>query len=200
MNIKKVVQYLKRGRAVVFPTDTAYALGVDATNAKAVKRLFKIKQRRPSKPVHIIVSGLKMAKKYAKFTPEAEKLFKKFLPGPLTIILESRISNLESGKILEARTGTIGIRMPKNKLALALVKKLGRPITATSANISTAPTAYSIPQINFQYRNEKLKPDLILDSGKLKKVLPSTMVRLTGNKIIIIRRGPISKRQIQNAF
>ena len=123
-----------------------------------------------------------------------------FLPGPLTIILESRISNLESGKILEARTGTIGIRMPKNKLALALVKKLGRPITATSANISTAPTAYSIPQINFQYRNEKLKPDLILDSGKLKKVLPSTMVRLTGNKIIIIRRGPISKRQIQNAF
>src|SRR3990167_9972295 len=85
--LKKAVEYLRAGKAVVFPTDTAYGLAVDATNPKAVKRLFQIKQRRPAKPVHIIIADLAMAKRYAKFTPVAEKLFKKFLPGPLTLIL-----------------------------------------------------------------------------------------------------------------
>ena len=210
--LKKAVEYLRAGKAVVFPTDTAYGLAVDATNPKAVKRLFQIKQRRPAKPVHIIIADLAMAKRYAKFTPVAEKLFKKFLPGPLTLILpltprlaedgESRRASLSrKGRgiafgILSAGTGTIGIRMPDNKIALALVRKLGRPITATSANISTSPTAYSISQIEWQFRSEKLKPDLVLDSGKLKKIQPSTMVRLKSGKIEIIRRGPISKKQI----
>src|SRR3989344_4795909 len=121
VNIKLALKYLKAGKAIVFPTDTAYALGVDVTNARAVKRLYKIKQRRPAKPVHIVVADLKMAKKYARFTPAAEKLFKKFMPGALTLILESRMSNIEYGRLLEAGTGTIGIRMPKNKIALALV-------------------------------------------------------------------------------
>lgn len=199
MNVNLAVQYLKQGRAVVFPTDTAYALGVDATSENAVKRLFKIKKRKPSKPVHVVVSGLAMAKKYAKFTPAAEKLFKKFMPGPLTIILplNGRGSAYE---LLSAGTGTIGIRMPKNKIALALVKKLGKPITATSANVSSAPTAYSVSQINWQYRNEKHKPDLVPGSGKLKHVMASTMVKLTDSRISIIRRGPITKKEIERTL
>ena len=209
-NLQIAVDYLKAGKAVVFPTDTAYGLAVDATSAKAIKRMFKIKKRRPTKPVHIVVSDLRMAKRYARFTPEAEKLFKKLLPGPLTLILDLRDNpsqpplSLRGGgqalKLLSARTGTIGIRMPKNKIALELAKKLGRPITATSANISDGPTAYSVSQIKWQYRNEKLKPDFTLDSGLLAKVQPSTMVRLTGNKAQIIRRGPITKTQILNAI
>lgn len=200
---------------MVFPTDTAYGLGVDATNSKAVMRLFKIKKRRPTKPVHIVVSGFAMAKRYAKFSPQAEKLFRKFLPGKLTLILPFKpppsslrarlrrtrsvppqMGEGSSYRTLSAGTGTIGIRMPKDKIALGLVKKLGRPITATSANISSAPTAYSVSQIKWQYRNKKLKPDFYLDGGKLNKVRPSTMVRLTGSRIEILRRGPITKKQI----
>ena len=197
--MKSAVTYLRAGQAVAFPTDTAYALGVDATNARAVKRLFKIKRRRPDKPVHVVVADLKMAKKYAYFTPAAEKLFKKFLPGRITLILQSKMKGV-SGRLLSAGTGTIGIRMPKNRVALELVKRFGRPITATSANISTAPTAYSVSQITRQFRRSKLQPDLILDSGKLQEVRPSTMVQLKGNKIKILRRGPITKNKILNAL
>ena len=214
MNLNQAVKFLRSGKAVVFPTDTAYGLAVDATNAKAIKRMFQIKKRKPTKPVHIVVSSLQMAKRYARFTPQAEKLFKKFLPGPLTLILplrpppsvpphkgEGRKSRPGGGvKLLSAGTGTIGIRMPKNKIALDLVKKLGRPITATSANVADSPTAYSVSQIDGQYRNARLKPDFIIDSGLLAKIQPSTMVKLTDNKIEIIRRGPITKTQILNAL
>jgi L-threonylcarbamoyladenylate synthase len=195
-NIDQAVTYLKQGKAVVFPTDTAYALGVDMANARAIKQLYQIKKRKPKKPIHIVVSGLAMAKKYARFDPKAEKLFKKFMPGKLTIILPSRMSNRQSGKLLEAGTRTIGIRMPKNKVALSLVKKLKRPITATSANISFAPTAYSVTQIKRQFSRQKPKPDLVLDAGILRKVRPSTMVRIAGGQAKIIRRGPITKKQI----
>lgn len=204
--IKLAVNFLRAGKAVVFPTDTAYGLGVDATNARAVKRLFRIKKRRPQKPVHIVVASLAMAKKYAKFTPRAEKLFRKFLPGKLTLILPltpalSRTGRGGSFRILSASTGTIGIRMPKNRVALELTKKLGRPITGTSANISSAPTAYSIAQIKRQFGKARLQPDLVLDSGKLEKVQPSTMVQLTAEgRVKIIRRGPISKNKILNAL
>src|SRR3990167_3097519 len=101
--LKKAVEYLRAGKAVVFPTDTAYGLAVDATNPKAVKRLFQIKQRRPAKPVHIIIADLAMAKRYAKFTPVAEKLFKKFLPGPLIFFSPPPPRPAEDG---ESRRGT----------------------------------------------------------------------------------------------
>jgi len=220
--MRHAVNILRAGGAVVFPTDTAYALGVDATNTRAVKQLFRIKKRKPTKPVHVVVADLKMAKKYARFTSSEEKLFKKFLPGPLTLILNLKNNpsqlplSLRGGvpplklrggegellalKILSAGTGTIGIRMPKNRMALELVKKFGRPITATSANVSGTPTAYSVAQIMRQYRGAKFLPDLILGGGKLPRVAPSTMVQLRGNQIDIVRRGPITKTQLINAL
>ena len=195
-SINLAIKFLRQGKAVVYPTDTAYGLGVDATSASAVKRLFQIKRRRPTKPVHIVVADLKMARKYALFLKVAEKLFKKFLPGPITLILKSKMKG-SAGKLLSAESGTIGIRMPKNRIALELVKKLGRPITATSANLSDAPTAYSILQLKRQFGKVHRQPDAILDSGKLKKIKPSTMVQLLGDKIKIVRPGPISEKQIE---
>lgn len=200
--IKLAVAYLKAGKSVVFPTDTAYGLAADATNHSAVKRIFKIKDRRLSKPVHIVVSGISMAEKYAACGLVEKKLFNKFLPGRLTIIcgLTDRAKSRNSWKALSAGTDTIGIRMPKHKVALSLVKMLKRPITATSANVSYSPTAYSVHALKRQFKNRQFRPDLIIDSGKLVKVLPSTMVKLIGNKIKIIRRGPITKKQILNAI
>ena len=198
MNIDLATWHLKSGQAVVYPTDTAYGLGVDATNARAIKKLLKIKQRR-AQPTHIVVSSLVMAKKYAVFSKFAEKLFKMFLPGPLTLVLELRIKNRESRQALEllsAGTGTIGIRMPDNKIALSLVKKLKHPITTPSANPKGGHVPYTIQDCQKQFSRKKYQPDMYLDAGCLLKRRPSTIVKIIGNKIEILRHGPISKKQM----
>jgi L-threonylcarbamoyladenylate synthase len=222
--IRLAIKYLKAGKSVVYPTDTSYGLGVDATNTRAVRRLYKIKERFYKKPVHVVMADLKMAKKYAKFTPLAEKLSKKLLPGPLTIIcdlspnlsprsFDFAQSDLEWNRngrqgrgvrLLSAGTGTIGIRMPKNKIALELVRKFGKPITTTSANPSadksggTAP--YSIKDSYRQFKSKKYQPDLFLDAGRLPKRQPSTVARIKNGIIKIIRKGPITKTQIQKCI
>ncbi|PIR97103.1 MAG: threonylcarbamoyl-AMP synthase [Candidatus Doudnabacteria bacterium CG10_big_fil_rev_8_21_14_0_10_41_10] len=195
--INLAVKYLKAGKSVVYPTDTSSGLAVDATNVNALKKIYRIKRKKiNSIPMHIVVSSMAQAKKYGVFSETAEKLFKKFLPGPLTLIVESRISKLEFGKILAGKTGTIGIRMPKNNIALALVKKLGRPITATSANPSHkhgGHDSYTANEVINQFKNRKDKPDLVLDAGRLKKVKPSTMLEVKGRNVKIIRKGPVGK-------
>jgi len=209
--IETAVKYLKAGKSVVYPTDTAYGLAVDATNLKAVKQLMKIKQR-GKKPVHVVVSGLKMAKQYAKITPLAEKIFKKFFPGRMTLVLPlgerpllafghppqawGGKGEVEALRLLSAGTGTIGIRMPKNRIALELSRKLGRPITTPSANPGRGLTPYSINDSFVQFANKKHQPDLYLDGGKLKKSQPSTIIKVEGKKIKILREGPITHKQI----
>lgn len=201
--LAEALQALRLGQAVVYPTDTAYGLGVDATNSKAVAALLRIKERR-NQPVHIVVSSLEMAKKYVEFNKTAIKLFKKFLPGPLTLVcaVSPNLSPRQERvvKLLSAGTGTLGIRMPENKVALTLVKKFGRPITTPSANPSAhrsgGTTPYSVTDSYQQFRNKKYQPDLYLDAGRLPKRKPSTMVKLTDGKVEILRHGPISEKQL----
>ena len=201
------VKSLKAGKVIVYPTDTSYGFAVDAMNAKAVKKLYRLKGRNFGKPIHVVVASLAMAKKIAKFDRRAEKIFKKFLPGALTIVLAIKTpsnSPFERGrkisKLLTAGTGKIGIRMPKNKVALELVEKFGRPITATSANISGKPATYSAQSIKKQFKYRKLKPDLILDAGRLPRVKPSTVLDLTGKRVKILRQGPVNLKEIKKVL
>lgn len=200
--VKLAVRYLKSGKSVVYPTDTCYGLAVDATDLKAVKKLWRIKERGPRQPIHVIIASFAQAKGIAKFNPLAEKLFKKFLPGPLTLVLklESGIANYKSLKLLSAGTGTIGVRMPDNRIALALAKKLGRPITSTSANpsarLSGGYSPYTAADVVFQFKKKRYQPDLIINAGRLPKVKPSTIVDLTGSNVKIIRKGPIKLKEI----
>lgn len=203
------VACLKHGDGVVFPTDTAYGLAVDATNFSATKKLYQIKGRNFNKPVHVVVGSLKQAKMLVRFTPLAEKLFKRFLPGALTIVLPLKYNNPSSplklrGErevlwLLSAGTGTLGIRMPNNRTALTLVRKLGRPISATSANVSGSPACYSADEVVAQFKKRKHKPRIILDVGRLPKVKPSTIVAFAPSFAKILREGPISRKQILQA-
>ncbi|MCL5435599.1 MAG: L-threonylcarbamoyladenylate synthase [Patescibacteria group bacterium] len=205
-SIQAAVRTLKAGGCVVFPTDTAYGLAVDATNKKAVRRLYRIKGRNFNKPVHVVVSSLAQAKKLVRFTPLAERLFKKFLPGALTLVLPLKYNSpspplkLRGGRrglwILSAGTGTLGIRMPNNHVASALVKKFGRPITATSANVSGESVCYSAAAVVAQFKGRKFQTEMILDSGRLPKVKPSTIVAIKQQSVKILREGPISRKQI----
>jgi L-threonylcarbamoyladenylate synthase len=193
--IRTCVNALKKGKAVVFPTDTSYGLAVDATKISAIKNLYKIKGRDFNKPVHVVVPSVGYARRLVKWNGAASKLTKKFWPGALTIVLGLRAKGQALSR-LSAGTGFLGVRAPKNKIALDLSKILKRPITATSANRSGKPDCYSVDEVISQFKKSKYKPDIIINAGKLKHRKPSTVVKIDDNQLEILRPGPISKKQI----
>ncbi len=182
-----------QGGSVVIPTDTVYSLAVDATRDITVDRLFKLKKRPKEKAISVIVRDLEMAKKIAMIDRRLERAAGLLWPGPLTVILKSRFRlppNLTDGR------QTIGVRIPDYKLNQYLVELLGRPITATSANITGLQPARKIEEVIGQFENEYLKPDLILDAGELKCTQPSTVLDLTGQEPKIVRIGPVNKKKL----
>ncbi len=189
-NLKRIIEVVKKaikqGKVLVCPTDTVYGLIADATNKEAVKKLFKIKKRLRRKPIPIFVKDIKMAKKLAKINKKQEDFLKKVWPGKVTVVLE-RKEGLPN--ILFGKEKTIGLRVPKYKLALEIIEKLNCPLAETSTNISGKPTFTKIKEIISQFKNKKNLPDLILDAGNLKKSLPSTVIDLTGIKPKILRIG-----------
>jgi len=197
--IDKAVKILKKGGVVVYPTDTAYGLAVDATNLSAVKKLYAVKGRDFKKPIHIIFPNADWLKKIVRLNKNALRLMNKFLPGPLTIVLPIKAHGV-SWKKLSAGTGTLGIRYPDHSVAQMLVEMFGKPITTTSANVSGLPNTYSVAEVKRQFAKSKLNPDYYLDGGKLKKIMPSTLVSVVNNNVTIIRQGPISEKQIKNAL
>jgi len=188
---------LKSGKVIAYPTDTSYGLAVDATNVAAIKKLYKVKGRNFNKPVHIIPPTIAAAKKIVQWDKAAEKLAKKFFPGALTLVLGLRVKGL-GFSLLSAKSGWLGIRMPKNDIALDLAKEFKKPITTTSANVSGQADCYSAADVLKQFSKQKFKPDIIINAGKLVKRKPSTVVKIHNNQIQILRVGPISETQIQN--
>lgn len=190
--IKEVVNVLEKGGTVVYPTDTCYGLGVDATNENAIKKLRKLKQRPVKEPISIIVSSLSMIEKYGKITKSVRFLVREFMPGPLTIIIKKK-------KIVPDILNRSGVsfRIPANKVALALVKKLGKPITAPSANPRGLQPAYSIRKV-LEYFDRKV--DVVIDSGTLPRVIPSTIIDMKKDYPKLIRKGPIAFRKVLEKF
>lgn len=174
---------------VLYPTDTLYGLGVDATDPEAIRRLKELKGRDEGKAISIVVSDVAMMRQYADVTPLAEKLITAFLPGKLTIILNAK--NLPPEL---SNDGTIGIRMIDHPVPLQLIKELGKPVTATSANVSGMPTYRTVAEILAQFGE---KSDLIYQvtncPSELPPSEPSTVVDARGDIPIIIREAAIPK-------
>ncbi len=191
--ITGAVQILKKGGVVMYPTDTAYGLAADVKSREGIEKIYSIKGRMQNKTLPLIAGSTEMASRYVEWTPVGKKLARKFWPGPLTLVLESRIMNLES-KICRKyiiRQGKIAIRMPDNKIAQMISRELGRPITSTSANISNHPECYSAAEFLNQAIGNKWLPNLILDAGRLKKRKLSTIVDAAKDQMIVIRKGTI---------
>ena len=185
----KIIEVFKTGGLVIYPTETLYGIGADATNQRAVDKLTKYKNRPFGKPYSIVVTDIKMAQKYAHLNKTAKNLYKKFLPGPLTVVSRGK-HNLAAG--VESEDGTLGIRIPNNKLVLNIAKKYGKPFTATSANASYKKRPYTIDDIlsNIGSKQKKLI-DLIIDAGRLPKNEPSTVVDTTLDDPVVLRQGDI---------
>lgn len=180
--IRKAVEILRKGGLVIYPTETCYGIGTVATNVKAIKKIHKIKKRSSSKPIHIIVPNLKMMEKYGEVTKEIRFLAKRFMPGPLSIVTRKK---RVIPKILNPKE--ITFRIPSHRVALTLVREAKVPITATSANISNQQPLYNIKDVIKTFEN---KVEMILDSGNLRKVKPSTFIDMKSEPKIL-REGPI---------
>ena len=186
--IKEAARIIKNGGLVIYPTETCYGIGSDATNVKAINRIYEIKGRARTKAIPIIVSGLKMMKKYGVITDEIKFLVKRFMPGPLTIITRKKktIPNILNPK-------EIAFRISSNPIASMLVKEVELPITTTSANISGQQPIYKIDDIIKAFEG---KVDMIFDCGNLPRIKPSTYIDMKTDEPKIIREGPISKKVI----
>ncbi|NQU83601.1 MAG: threonylcarbamoyl-AMP synthase [Parcubacteria group bacterium] len=184
VKISDVVSLLKKGGVVVCPTETAYGFSCDATNKKAIEKIYIIKGRPKKKAVLLICADLKMVKKHFEISEEELKLASKYWPGPLSLILKPKSKKLNYQK-------DFGVRIPAHNLCQKISKELDRPISTTSANITDKPTPYGVKYIERQFKNKKYQPDLIINEGKLKQVKPSTIIKVIKGKITVLRQGPI---------
>jgi len=187
--IKKALTVLKNGGIFVFPTETCYGIGASATNQKSIDKLFLYKTRREGKPLSIAVSDKKMAATYVNINEIANNLYENYLPGPITVVSKG-LGKVARG--VESEYGTLGIRIPNYDLVLNIIREFGKPITATSANISYLPKPYSIDALLKDMPKKNLDLiDLIIDAGELPPREVSTVVDTTMNNLNVMRQGQI---------
>ncbi len=187
--LEKAVQILKKGGVIIYPTETAYALGCDLTNKKAIKKIYKIKKRTKKKGLTAIISDIFMAKKFGRISKLEEKLIKRFMPGPLTLIIKKK------EKFPDLANKEFAFRISSNKIANKLTKLFGKPIVATSANLSGKKPIYKIKKIKKIFNN---KIDLIIDVGDLEKKKVSTIVKIEKGQVKILRKGNIPNNILQS--
>lgn len=194
--VDKIVTFLSQGKIVIFPTETVYTFAADANNIEAIKKIYMLKGRDFSKPLHVVVASIRMARKYVYVTPSAEKLAESFLPGPLTLVLKKKKGLLP--ELLTSNLPTLGIRIPDLPLNIIVSEKLNTPYTTTSANISGRANPYSIGEVLKQFSVQKQSLiDLVVDVGPLPQQMPSTLIDLTSAPPKILREGPITKKDLE---
>jgi len=185
--IDKIVNCLKNGGVIIYPTDTVYSMGCDSSNVKAVEKLCKLKNIKPSQnKFSIVCSDLRDISTYAKVSNEAFRLMKRLLPGPFTFIMPS---TGDLPKILQTNRKTIGIRVPDHKVPNLIIQKLGHPIITTSVKDDIDDIVEYPNEIELLFDQNQHKVDMIVDAGWC-GVIPSTVVDATeGSNIHVLREG-----------
>ncbi|MCL4451047.1 MAG: L-threonylcarbamoyladenylate synthase [Candidatus Thermoplasmatota archaeon] len=189
--IDRAASVIKNGGTVVFPTETVYGLGADATTDSSVMKIYKAKGRPPDNPLIVHFSSLEMMRKYVHVTPDIERFASNVWPGPVTFILEAT-ANLSI--VARASLPTAGSRIPANPVALALIDRAGVPISAPSANISTRPSIVSSAEAIVELDG---KVDMILDAGMTFFGMESTVLRQIEGGYEILRPGAVGVEDLE---
>jgi L-threonylcarbamoyladenylate synthase len=215
--IEDVVNELKNGSVIVYPTETCYGLGGDATNLEVVEKIYKIKQRREEKPFLVVVSDIATAMEYLEWNDNIDEIASKYWPGAVTVVgkmqnakckmqngdnilqsprpelgTKAEIHNLKLADGVVAPDGTIALRVTAHPVASALARGLGRPLISTSANISGQSPSYSSDEVIKMFENQMDQPDILIDAGELPRNPPTTIVRVEGEEIVVLRKGEIA--------
>jgi len=180
--ISRVVETLKQGGVIGYPTDTTYGIGCDIFNKKGVKKIYQIKQRDPRKPFSFICADISDVANDAQVSNFAFKIMRRHLPGPYTFVLEA---TRVVPDLLTTRQKTVGIRIPDNPIALSIVRELGHPLVTTSANISGEESYHDPLQIE-EAMGRML--DMVIDGGVLLGE-PSTVISLVNDHLEVLRQG-----------
>jgi L-threonylcarbamoyladenylate synthase len=182
---------LRRGGLIVFPAERLYGLGADATNPEAVARVFELKGRGGDAPLPVLVESEEEAERWVEISDQARRLVKKFWPGPLTLVLPI----LERApRRLFAGADTLGIRVPGNRLAREIAKRLGAPLTATSANQSGEEPGRTAQEALAGLKGDV---DTVLDGGELPGPPASTVIKFGTQGLEILRPGILSREALE---
>ncbi len=195
--LKQAANLIIKGEVIVCPTDTGYAFSADALNTRAVAKVFHLKGRSYSNPIHVAVNSIDEAVKYARFNEAAYFLAARYLPGALTLVLPKKDT---IPAMLVAGLDSVGIRIPDNRVILRLAEITRLPLTVTSANISGKPGTYSVAEVAAQLGENIQLVAMILDQGPLKIREVSTIVDLSTSPPQLIRQGLISWLEVREAL
>ena len=180
--IKQVVECLKQGGVIIYPTDTTYGIGCDIFNRKGIKQIFQIKQRDKRKPFSFICNDLAEISNYAQVSNFAFKVMKRHLPGAFTFVLDATKVVPDS---LSTKQKTVGVRIPENEISRAIVRELGSPLVTTSANTSGEDTPQDPLDIQDQMGQ---MVDFVIDGG-ISMGESSSVISLLDDKVQILRQG-----------
>ena len=193
------VENIIEGKLIAFPTNSVYGLGGDPLNLEVINRIYDIKFRDRSKGLLLLVADTEEAEKVANFNKTSYKIAERFWPGQLTLILNKKKPNIIPPEVTAGKN-TIGIRVPENELILTILKKLKTKgyfggIIGTSANYSGEPPSISGGEVAKKF----LTPiDLILDGGKTKTKVPTTILDCTSEELRLLRIGAVKEEEIEN--
>jgi L-threonylcarbamoyladenylate synthase len=188
---RRSVAALRAGGVVIFPTETVYGIGTSVFSRTGIRRIYELKGRRGRKPLALLVHSLAAAKPLVEtIPPEAERLAKRFWPGPLTLVLKA--SSL--GRLVTGGLATIGVRIPDHPVALGLLRAMGVPLATTSVNRSGQKPAVSGIQAAKLFGK---KVDYLIDGGICRVKTASSVIDLSHYPFMVIREGAISKKVLE---
>lgn len=182
--IIEACECLEKGEIIAFPTETVYGLAVLSTSKENFDKLVKIKHRHPDKPFTLMVSNIEQVKDFVELNDLAIKIINKFTPGEITVIVKSKPNIPE---YLDLGTGFVGIRIPNSSYVLKLINTLNKPLLVPSANPSDLPPAKNSKEV-YDYFKEGLEA---IVEGETKSNVPSTVIKIDGNNVILLRQGNI---------
>jgi L-threonylcarbamoyladenylate synthase len=186
---------IRAGELVAFPTETVYGLGANALDPAAVAKIYAAKGRPPGSPLIVHVDSVEMARGLAREWPEkAERLARRFWPGPLTLVLPKQPHVPD---VLTAGLDTVGIRVPANAIALALIQEAGLPVAAPSANRFSELSPTTAQHVRDAMGD---RVAMVLDGGRTTVGIESTVLSLAGPEAILLRPGMISQAQIEEVI
>jgi len=199
MFLEKAVEVINDGGIIAFPTNSVYGLGGDPLNIEVINRIYDIKYRDRSKGLLLLVADTEEAEKIADFSKISYKLAERFWPGQLTLILKKKEPNIIPSEVTASKN-TVGIRVPENEIILAILKKLKSKgyfggIIGTSANYSGEPPSISGNEVAKKF----LTPiDLIIDGGKTRTRVSTTILDCTTEELKLLRIGVIKEEEIED--
>ena len=181
-DINKVASLFNDNKLIAFPTETVYGLGIIATSNKNFNRLVEVKHRSPNKPFTLMISNILQVKDIIEINDLAKKILELFTPGPLTLILKTK---KDVPHFLDLGTGFIGIRIPNDKFILDVINIVNKPLLVPSANPSDLPPATNKEEVDY------------IVEGDIKSNIPSTIIKVDGNEVTLIREGELKFNKIK---